>query len=171
MTDEVARQELEKKAQRQVARVEFFTAYGERYQEYVPAMPEDSLVVQSAKDECDINKILERYQRSGAIDHFAKYGPEYGVASRLDFQEAMNLVTSANTMFQDLPSSIRERFGNDPGAFLDFVGDAENAEEMAELGLVDQAPVIPEAAVREAPEAPEAPKAPPEGGQEAPIPT
>jgi phage internal scaffolding protein len=41
-------------------------------------------------------------------------------------------------MFNDLPSSIRSRFGNDPAAFLDFVNDEGNADEMIKLGLIEK---------------------------------
>ena len=50
----------------------------------------------------------------------------------------MQIVATANSMFQDLPSSIRNQFQNDPGQFLDFVQDPENLEEMREMGLANQ---------------------------------
>lgn len=92
---------------------------------------------QEFKDECDINFILRNYQRTGALNHFAKFGPQYGDFSSIDFHESMNVVASANTMFAELPSKVRRRFGNDPGAFLEFVQDPGNSEEMRKLGLME----------------------------------
>jgi len=64
-------------------------------------------------------------------------------------------------MFNDLPSSIRSRFGNDPAAFLDFVQDENNADEMVKLGLTEgsaeQATVTPVVAEGESSEAAETP--------------
>ncbi len=89
---------------------------------------------QSMRDECDINKIMAKYQKTGAIDHFSRHAPQYDFADSIEFHDAMNIVTEGNRMFADLPSSLRSRFEN-PGEFLDFVQDEGNAEEMVELGL------------------------------------
>ncbi len=101
---------------------------------------------QSMSKECDINNIMAGYQKRGAISHFSRHAPRYGFADSLEFHTAMNVVTEADRMFRDLPSTLRNRFA-DPGAFLDFVQDEANAEEMVELGLRD--PVT----ARETPEA------------------
>lgn len=98
----------------------------------------DSRTKQSFAKECDINHIMAKYQKTGAITHFAKHSPQYGIADGQTFQDAMNLVCEAQEMFNELPSSIRSRFGNDPAAFLDFVQDEGNADEMIKLGLVEQ---------------------------------
>ena len=98
----------------------------------------ESRTKQSFKKECDINVIMAKYQKTGAITHFNKHQQQYGIADGQTFQDAMNLVCEAQEMFNDLPSSIRSRFGNDPAAFLDFVQNEENADEMARMGLVEQ---------------------------------
>jgi hypothetical protein len=66
-------------------------------------------------------------------------------------------------MFMSLPAKIRSRFQNDPGAFLDFVQNPENRDEMIELGLAKaqpRAPVEPEAepSPSEVPEDPQEPE-------------
>ncbi len=90
---------------------------------------------QSMKDECDINLIMAKYQTTGAIAHVNKFGASYGFATSQDFTEAMRTVVIAQDMFNGLPSSIRSRFGNDPAAFLEFVQDSENHDELVKLGL------------------------------------
>jgi len=90
---------------------------------------------QSFKNECDINQILAKYQKTGAITHFNKHVPNYGFATSDDFADSMRIITQANEMFAELPSSIRTKFDNKPEDFLRFVQNPENASEMADLGL------------------------------------
>lgn len=92
---------------------------------------------QSFTDQCNINSIVSRFQRTGVLDHVKNYGGSYGFASGVDFKEAMDIVARSKSMFASLPSEIRSRFGNDPAAFLDFVSDDANREEMVELGLAE----------------------------------
>ena len=99
-----------------------------------------SLTKQSMSAECDINNIMKKYQKTGAISHTARHGGDYGFASSDSFHESMLIVVKAQEMFEDLPSSLRSRFGNDPGNLLDFVQDDDNLEEMVKLGLVERTP-------------------------------
>lgn len=99
---------------------------------------EETRTRQSFKDECDIRTILARYVKTGAIDHFARHGASYGDFPAVDFLTAMQITAQAQSMFNDLPSAIRERFDNDPAAFLEFAQDPANADEMVEMGLSDQ---------------------------------
>jgi len=93
-------------------------------------------VKRSFQKECDINVIMASYQKTGAIAHFNRHQGDYGVHSGLDFAESMRIVTDAQAMFDDLPSSIRTKFANDPALFMDFVQDEDNLDEMVELGLM-----------------------------------
>lgn len=97
----------------------------------------ESLTHQSMKDDCDINRIMMKYQKTGVLDHAKTYEGQYADFSKVtgDYQEHMNAVLEADQMFLTLPSSIRKKFDNDPGQFLAFVDDPSNAEEMIELGL------------------------------------
>lgn len=110
-----------------------------------------SLTKQEFKDECDINVIMKRYEKDGFLAHFNKYQGQYGdFLDAPEFHEAQNKVLVATEMFMSLPAAIRSRFDNDPGAFLDFVGDPANGKELVELGLAravdpDPAPPTPPA--------------------------
>ncbi len=95
----------------------------------------DGAAQQQFKDDCDTNKIMQRFQKTGAIDHVAKHQPEYGFASGNDYHQSMNIITKADSMFNDLPSNIRNEFNNNPQAFLEFVQDPKNAERANELGI------------------------------------
>ena len=120
--------------------------------------PKRTPTKQSFKDECDINNIMAKYQKTGALAHANRQTPQYGFASPHDFAESMRIVTEAQEMFADLPSSLRNKFANSPENYLAFVQDPANAKEMAELGLLTK-----EAAQRlsEPPKAPEQPAAEP----------
>lgn len=91
---------------------------------------------QSEKDSCDINIIMRQYQKTGLLTHVREHQGEYGEFVEMDFHAAMNAVTSAQQMFETVPSEIRAKFGNDPGAFLDAVTDPERVEEIRQLGLL-----------------------------------
>lgn len=101
--------------------------------------------VQSFKKECDINQIMAKYQRTGMIEWLSRRDPEYLDCTGEAFQEAMFTVIKAREMFAELPSSMRDRFKNDPGELLRFLGDEANRQEAIELGLVAKpdAPLAP----------------------------
>lgn len=105
---------------------------------------EPSLTKQSFADECDINNIMRRYERDGVIDHVKQYGGSYAdVTEGFDYHRAMNVVAYAQEMFMSLPASIRSKFSNDPGAFLEFAQNPENLEKMVEMGLAVKRPDAP----------------------------
>lgn len=93
---------------------------------------------QEFKDECDINTILARYNRTGELPLVNQALPQYLDVTGHDFQEHMNIVRGAQDMFNGLPSELRNRFNNDPAQFLDFTANVENREEMAKLGLLSE---------------------------------
>ncbi len=97
-----------------------------------------TMTQQSMQDECDINNILQKYQKTGLVSHLAAHQGEYSMMPTLpEFSDAMNLITGANTMFEELPSSIREKFQNSPGKFLDFLSNPVNRQEAIEMGFID----------------------------------
>jgi len=96
-----------------------------------------SMTKQSFKDECDINVIMGRYMRTGVLDFINKHQPRYeDLTEAADYQHAMLIVAESRSLFEDLPSSIRTKFENNPAKFLDFVHDPKNRPEMAEMGLL-----------------------------------
>ena len=100
---------------------------------------------QSFVDETDVNKIMAKYQKTGLIDHVNTYGGQYAEMPKLnDFTDCMNTVTSANSMFADLPATVRDRFQNDPGQFLDFLSDDKNRADLIEMGLIPPAEDVEE---------------------------
>ncbi len=96
---------------------------------------DDGRTKESYKDSTDINKILKKAQVTGSIAHLMKY-PEavYGeFAGDCDLLTAQTRILKANTIFNDLPSEIRNEFDNDPLRFVTFCSDDENNERLAEI--------------------------------------
>lgn len=103
--------------------------------------PQTGRTKQSFKDECDINKILKRFQDKGQLPQNMKSGQIYGDFSEIaDYQTSLNKVISAKNTFDSLPAKVRERFSNDPWKFLSFASDANNLQEMVSLGLANKLP-------------------------------
>ncbi len=132
-------------------KTKFITAYGPKIKVRL-SFPEPTRTHQSAKDECDINKIMAKYVKTGVLDHQEEYGENYGFCTSMDLLEALSTVRTANEMFAELPAEVRKKFDHDPGAFLDFTLDPENKAELIEMGLakeelsdqvVDKKPVEP----------------------------
>jgi len=119
---------------------------------------------QSFKDECDINNILAKYVKTGAISHYAQHGAAYGDYASIDYQQAQNQLIAARDMFSQLPAKVRKQFDNDPAAFLTFVDDPDNAEQMVEMGLRARTPNDPPADRRSSPGQPNDPPEAAEGG-------
>lgn len=93
----------------------------------------DGRTKQAFKDECDINRLLSRAQRTGALSHLEQFGGVYGDFSDFDFHEAQNQLAKAREIFDALPSEIRREFANDPGQFFEFANRDENVGKLQEL--------------------------------------
>lgn len=91
---------------------------------------------QSHKNECDVNLIIKKYDRNGLIDHISRMEARFGDATALEFKEAMDLVTGATDMFNNLPAEIRGRFQNNPENLIGFMDNPDNREEAIKLGLI-----------------------------------
>lgn len=92
---------------------------------------------QSFKNDCDINVVVNHYQRHGIINHVARGSGVYGDFSTVeDYQSSLNRVMNAQEMFGALPSKIRSRFANDPAELIGFLENPANLDEAVELGLV-----------------------------------
>lgn len=131
----------------------------DKHERVHPSISPVSMTHQSHKDECDINNIMRKFEKFGVLEHRNNYQGQYGdfTAVPQDYQEAMSSVLAAQEMFLELPSKIRRRFGNDPGAFLDFATDPQNGSEMVAMGLADkraiEEPKTPSAAPKSPPKA------------------
>ena len=97
-----------------------------------------SLTKSEFKDECDINNVVKRALRTGVlpgVDREALYGDFSQVE---DYATAQIKIAEAKSEFEQLPSSIKEKFDNDVANLLDFVDDPENEAEAIKLGLLPE---------------------------------
>ena len=110
---------------------------------------EPSLTQQHFKDDCDVNKIIDRYTRTGVVpaELINRSSGVYGDFSDVgDFFDAQQRVANAVQNFESLPSNIRRRFNDDPAQLIAFCNDSKNYEEALKLGLVRKREVVPDPA-------------------------
>lgn len=132
----------------------------------VTSQPEgQSLTQQHFAEGADLNNIMASHlkKRIPGVppqpigDPKATRQISYGYQAALDYHAAMNLVVSARSKFESLPSKIRSMFGNDVGAMLDFADNPDNRADALALGLVtpthEEAAAKTKAALRAATEA------------------
>lgn len=97
---------------------------------------DDSRTKQSFAEECDINTIVRRFNLTGQLPSNVR-APTYGDFEEVfDYHSAMNAILEAERSFMMMPAEVRDRFGNDPQRFLEFVNDDHNRDEAVKLGLV-----------------------------------
>lgn len=108
-----------------------------------------SLTQQHFRDECDVNNIMRKYQKTGILVDPLKAGrggrPIFGDFSDVqDFHAAQTAIVEAQAAFMSLSSTIRKKFHNDPGELIDFLENEDNRDEAVKLGLIDKpVPVVP----------------------------
>jgi len=105
---------------------------------------DESLALQSAEEESNINTIVRRFGLTGQLPGQVAM-PRYGDFTNIpDFHTAMNLIRHTQDEFMRIPAEIRARFANDPQRLMEFLEDEGNRDEAVKLGLVN--PVSVEAA-------------------------
>ena len=103
--------------------------------------PEKRLVQQSARDECDINKIMQRFSADDLAAHAAQFQGQYGdFVHETDYHSALSQARAAQEMFMTLPANVRAVHENDPGRFVEWVEGASE-DDMREAGLLPPASV------------------------------
>ena len=97
-----------------------------------------SLTDQQYKDECDVNAILKSYRVTGFCPSIrpAAVGGDFSDVG--DFAACLERINRAKEEFAALPSAIRDRFGNDPRTYVEFVLDPANTDECVRLGLKEK---------------------------------
>lgn len=84
-------------------------------------------------NDCSIEGIVRRY---GVIPSPTVKPIGRDVSEYQDFGACMEKAREGCEMFAALPSTIRDRFGNDPRAFFDWIHDENNTAEAVKLGLM-----------------------------------
>lgn len=99
-----------------------------------------SMTHQSFKAECDVNTIMDRYNRTGCFGDpsiVPTRSPMFGDFTEVpDYRQAQEVIIYAQEMFDSLPAKIRSEFDNDPGYFMEYYTDPANHDYLVELGLI-----------------------------------
>lgn len=95
-----------------------------------------SLTRQEFADDCDINLIMQRFER-GEVPGFTPRVPMYLDLTVMPatLQETLNLMNDAEASFMSLPALVRREFDNDAVKFVEFASDPENLSQMRTWGL------------------------------------
>lgn len=94
---------------------------------------------QTQKEQCDINNIMKRYNKkiqnvdSPILEKYA--GSFFDSSQKPTYQTALNTLIEARNTFENLPSHLRKKFGNDPANMISYLQDSSNNEEAQKLGL------------------------------------
>ena len=110
--------------------------YNERRTRHATVNDDPELTVQSHKDNCNINRVLDRTKAGAGVSHLMKFAGQYGDFSDLDensYEDMVTRLANARSIFEDLPAEIREEFGNNPGLFFKKVNDPEFKDRLEEI--------------------------------------
>lgn len=118
---------------------------------------------QHMRNECNINSIMERYQKTGILTdplRTTNRKPMFdGVHNQnATYHDMCNDVLTIQENFSRIPARIRKRFGNDPDEMMAFLSDEKNRPEAEAMGLIDPLPKNPN---KQAPEPKKEEKNPP----------
>lgn len=98
---------------------------------------------QNFKEQCDVNKIVEVFLRTGKLISSNSRQPRYGDFSQgLDFRLAMNAGLLAERYYQSLPSEIRT-ICPDLQSFKEWAVTDEGRKVLREFNLIPKEPVAP----------------------------
>lgn len=96
---------------------------------------EETRTQQHFKEQCDINRIVSTYAKTGLVPGNPRTPVEEDFVGIIDFHTAMNAVRRADEAFMELPAELRSRFHNDPQEYVEFCLDKENLDELVQMGL------------------------------------
>lgn len=102
---------------------------------------EPTMTIQSEKDNCDINVIMNRYATCGTPLPYRTDGvqPVYADVSELgDYMENYQRCKQAEEMFNALPSALRKELDNNPANLIPFIQNEKNKERCYEYGLLNK---------------------------------
>lgn len=91
---------------------------------------------QSSAKRCNLEKIVEKYRRTGSLPKLYGKPVFYGdFTGNTDLGPLLDQVHSAEASFKALPADIRSKFDNKPAKLMEFCSKKENLVEARKLGL------------------------------------
>lgn len=98
-----------------------------------PVYEEPGRTKQAFKDDCDINKILYKFEQTGTVSHLQRFEGHYGEFATYDLLEAERRLARGRAIFNDLPAELRREFHESPAEFFKFVNAPENVGRLHEV--------------------------------------
>lgn len=100
---------------------------------------EASLAQDQFREQCDVNNIIDKFNRTGEISHIMKTQGVYMDTTNLpNYQQSLQIVIDAEDAFMALPAEMRKKFDNDPGKMIAYLEDPKNHKEAVTLGLMEE---------------------------------
>lgn len=98
---------------------------------------EPKLTDQSDKKNCDINVIVERFNRTGVLPHIQNTG-EYIDNTKIPqtLTDALDHVIEFREFFESLPVKLRKEMNFDPRNYEAFVNNPDNYDILKKNGLI-----------------------------------
>lgn len=101
---------------------------------------QEGLTVQADMAGTDLAVILRQYARTGVLPP-PREGVYADVSNGFDYHAALNRVRGIEEYFDSLPAKMRDKYGNDPGRFIEEIAKVENEEDARELRLFGLEPL------------------------------
>ena len=104
--------------------------------EYAFTFKKPSLVQAQHQSDCDVDNILAKYRKTGMLTHINKHQGNFGDFTNVDeYNASLERVMQAQQSFDQLPSELRNKFGNDPAQLVQFISDPKNLDDCYKYGL------------------------------------
>ncbi|AXL15083.1 internal scaffolding protein [Microviridae sp.] len=113
-----------------------FTRAGKALKVLTLSDPFQTRVEQSYGESLNINHLLKPAIDKGLLRHSVQFEGEYDDIPVGDFQEAQYIVAKGKSMFEALPSAIRNKFEGNPEKFMAFVQNPENRPWLRKQGML-----------------------------------
>lgn len=95
----------------------------------------DSMTQAQFGFDCDINYIVKGMTAALPTRNI-EVSDEVKVMTPDIYEKALYTKAAAENAFHELPSNLREQFGNNPAKMLEFVSNPDNTQKCIELGLM-----------------------------------
>lgn len=94
----------------------------------------ESKTDQSYKEMTSVKAQVRKAEAKGLLRANTQFKGEMDDFPDYDFQEAQFMLARAATMYEELPSSVRNKFKT-PADFMTFANNPDNAKQMIDMGL------------------------------------
>jgi len=104
----------------------------------------ESLTEGSHQKSCDVNSILKKFEKHGALTHVNNAEPRYMDCQAVDYQQACTTVVQVEQAFMQLDAEERAKYENNPELWLASQGVVEEDQVGEANELKDHVPEVKE---------------------------